>query len=121
MSKPINNTELKPRMNAYVILFSAITCEVIGTMLLPASQSFTKIIPTILLTLSYVLSFYLLALIAEKIPLPILYASWAGLGVCFVAVLNYLFYKQTLSWQAVIGLFLIIVGVSLVNIFKGEL
>jgi small multidrug resistance pump len=43
------------------------------------------------------------------------------LGVCLVAVLNYLFYKQTLSWQAVIGLFLIIVGVSLVNIFKGEL
>ena len=121
MSKAINNTELKTRMNAYIILFSAIACEVIGTMLLPASQSFTKIIPTTLLALSYIFSFYLLALIAEKIPLPILYASCAGLGVCLVAVLNYLFYKQTLSWQAVIGLFLIIVGVTLVNIFKGEL
>ncbi len=90
-------------------------------MLLPASQSFTKIIPTTLLTLSYILSFYLLTLITEKIPLPILYASWSGLGVCLIAVLSYIFYKQTLSWQAVIGLFLIIVGVSLVNIFKGEL
>ena len=121
MSKAINNAELKTKMNPYIILFSAITCEVIGTMLLPASQSFTKAIPTILLTLSYILSFYLLALIAEKIPLPILYASWAGLGVCLVAVLNYLFYNQTLSWQAVVGLFLIIAGVSLVNIFKGDL
>ncbi len=106
-------------MNAYIILFAAIACEVMGAMLLPASQNFTKIIPTTSLTLSYILSFYLLALIVQRIPLPILYASWAGLGVCSVAVLNYLFYKEALSWQTVIGLFLIIVGVSLVNIFKG--
>ena len=72
-------------------------------------------------TLCYGLLLYLLALIAEEIPLTILYASWAGLGVFFVAVLNYLCYAQTLSWQAVIGLFLIIVGVSFVNVFKGEL
>jgi small multidrug resistance pump len=90
-------------------------------MLLPASQNFTKIIPTVSLVLFYILSFYLLALIVQKIPLPILYASWAGLGVCSVAILNYIFYKQALSWQAVIGLFLIIAGVTLVNIFKTEI
>ena len=52
-------------MNAYIILFAAIACEVTGTMLLPASQNFTKIIPTTSLTLSYILSFYLLALIVQ--------------------------------------------------------
>ena len=34
-------------MNVYLTLFSAIALEVIGTMLLPASQNFSKFIPTI--------------------------------------------------------------------------
>jgi hypothetical protein len=33
-------------MNVYLMLFAAIGLEVVGTMLLPASQNFTKIIPT---------------------------------------------------------------------------
>ena len=31
----------------YLFLFGAIFCEVAGTMLLPVSQNFTKLIPTI--------------------------------------------------------------------------
>jgi hypothetical protein len=35
-------------MNAYLMLIAAIIFEVLGTMLLPASQSFTKTLPTII-------------------------------------------------------------------------
>ncbi len=87
-------------------------------MLLPASQNFTKIIPSTVLIISYVVSFYLLALLSQKLPLAILYASWAGLGVFSVALLSYIFYKQTLNWQTIIGLFLIVVGVTLVNLYR---
>ncbi|MBH68370.1 MAG: QacE family quaternary ammonium compound efflux SMR transporter [Rhodospirillaceae bacterium] len=105
-------------MNIYIILFVAIAFEVLGTMLLPASQNFTKIIPSTVLIISYVVSFYLLALLSQKLPLAILYASWAGLGVFSVALLSYIFYKQTLNWQTIIGLFLIVVGVTLVNLYR---
>ena len=105
-------------MQSYIILFFAVALEVLGTMLLPASQNFTKPVPTSILLVSYGASFYFLALVSQKLPLAIIYASWAGLGVFTVALLGYIFYKQALNWQTVIGLFLIIVGVILVNVYK---
>ena len=106
-------------MNPYVFLFSAIAFEVLGTMLLPVSQNFTKILPTTILLFSYVISVYFLSMSVTKLPLTIVYGSWAGLGVFSVALLSYIFYKETLSWQGIFGLFFIIIGVSLVNIYKG--
>lgn len=105
-------------MNIYLVLFSAIFFEVLGTMLLPASQNFTKTSPTIILLISYAISFYFLAIVSQKLPLSIVYASWSGAGVFTIAVLSYFFYKQTLNWQTIAGLFLIVIGVTIVNIYK---
>ena len=107
------------RMKLYAILFFAIAFEVLGTMLLPASQNFTKLFPTSILLASYGASFYFLALVSQKLPLAIIYASWAGLGVFSVAILSYFFYKQTLNWQTIIGLFLIIFLVNLNKAISG--
>ncbi len=105
-------------MNAYLILFFAIAFEVIGTMMLPVTNSFSKIVPSTLVILFYTISFYFLSITVEKLPLAIVYASWAGLGVFTVSLLSYIFYKQTLNWQTVLGLFFIVIGVVLVNIYK---
>ena len=105
-------------MNPYIVLFLAIIFEVIGTMLLPVSQNFTKLLPSSILLLSYGVSFYFLAIVTQKLPLSVVYATWSGMGVFTVALLSYIFYKQTLSWQSIVGLFLIVVGVTIVNIYK---
>ena len=105
-------------MNVYFMLFAAIAFEVVGTMLLPASQNFTKIIPTSVLLISYGMSFYFLAIVSQKLPLSIVYASWSGVGIFSIAILSYIFYKQTLNWQIILGLFFIVIGVTIVNIFK---
>lgn len=105
-------------MQIYLALFAAIAFEVLGTMLLPASQNFTKLLPSSVLMISYGVSFYLLAFLSQKLPLAIIYASWAGLGVFSVALLSSIFYKQTLNWQTMLGLFLIVIGVTIVNIYK---
>jgi small multidrug resistance pump len=62
-------------MNIYIILFAAIVFEVLGTMLLPAPQNFSKPLPSAILLISYGVSFYLLALLSQKLPLAIIYAS----------------------------------------------
>ena len=107
-------------MSSYLILFAAILFEVIGTMLLPASNNFTKLFPTLALLVSYIISIYFLALVSQKLPLSIVYASWAGLGVFSVALLSYFFYRQTLNLPMIFGLFLIVVGVTIVNIYKTQ-
>tara|TARA_B100000945_G_C20355030_1_gene584188 strand:- start:289 stop:609 length:321 start_codon:yes stop_codon:yes gene_type:complete len=105
-------------MNVYLTLFGAIAFEILGTMLLPASQNFSKAIPTSVLLISYGISFYLLAIVTQKLPLSIVYASWSGLGVFSVAILSYIFYEQELNFQIILGLFLIVIGVTIVNIYK---
>jgi small multidrug resistance pump len=105
-------------MNVYIILFAAILFEVLGTMLLPASQNFSKVLPTSILIISYVTSFYMLAIVSQKLNLSVVYASWSGIGIFSIAILSYIFYKQPLNWQTVLGLFLIVVGVTIVNIYK---
>ena len=104
-------------VKTYIFLFGAIFCEVAGTMLLPVSQNFTRIIPTICLTIFYLVSFYLMTFVMDKLPIAIVYATWSGLGVFTIALLGYFFFKQTLAWQAIVGLFLIVIGVILVNSF----
>lgn len=105
-------------MSAYLFLSGAIIFEVIGTLMLPATQNFSKILPSVILAVSYILSFYLLTFAIKEIPLAIVYASWAGAGVLLIAILSYFFYQQMLNWQTIVGLFLIVFGVVLVNIYK---
>ena len=104
-------------IKTYLFLTGAIICEVCGTMLLPITQNFTRITPTIFLALFYLSAFYLLTFVVDKLPIAIVYGTWSGLGIFTIAILGYIFFKQTLSWQAIIGLFLIIAGTLLVNAF----
>ena len=106
---------------AYIFMFVSIFCEVAGTMLLPLSQNFTKLYPTFALAAFYLIAFYLLTFVVNKLPIAIVYATWSGLGIFTIAILGYIFFKQTLAWQAIVGLFLIVIGVILVNSFTGKI
>ena len=108
-------------VKTYIFLIAAIFCEVAGTMLLPFSQNFTKLIPTTFLAIFYISALYLLTFVVNKLPIAIVYATWSGLGIFTIALLGYVFLKQTLAWQAILGLFLIVIGVVLVNSFTIKL
>ena len=105
-------------IKTYLFLFGAIFCEVAGTMLLPISNNFSKIMPTFALVILYLAAFYLLTFVVNKLPIAIVYATWSGLGIFTIAILGYIFFKQTLAWQSILGLFLIVIGVILVNTFS---
>lgn len=107
-------------LKSYIFLSLAIILEVFGTMLLPVSQNFTRIVPTVALVAAYVCSFYFLTFALKTIPIAVVYASWAGLGVFLIAVLSKFIFDQSLSWQVIVGLVLIILGVILVNTFSGS-
>ena len=105
-------------IKTYLFLVGGIFCEVAGTMLLPSSQNFSKFIPTFALAIFYLTAFYLLTFVVNKLPIAIVYATWSGLGIFTIAILGYIFFKQTLAWQSILGLFLIVIGVILVNTFS---
>ena len=105
---------------AYLFLFVAIFCEVAGTLLLPSTQNFTKIIPTSVAAACYLSALYCLTHVLHKIPIAIVYATWSGLGIFTIAIFGYFFFKQSLNWQVVLGLCFIVIGVVLVNSFSSK-
>ena len=107
-------------IKTYFFLFVAIFCEVAGTMLLPTTQNFTKVIPTSIMAVCYLSALYFLTHVLDKIPIAVVYATWSGLGIFTIAIFGYFFFKQSLSWQAILGLFLIVAGVVLINSFSSR-
>jgi len=86
-------------------------------MLLPASQNFLCLLPTAALIGCYSASFYFLTLGHNTLPIAVAYATWSGLGIFLVKVFGYLVFQQSLEWQAILGLVMIVGGVILVNTY----
>ena len=103
---------------AYFYLAIAIVTEVIGTSALNATQEFSKLVPTVVVVVAYLTSFYFMTLVLRTIPLGVTYAIWSGLGVVLVAVAGVFLYKQVPDLPAIIGMGLIILGVLVIHLFS---
>jgi small multidrug resistance pump len=103
---------------AYIYLAIAIIAEVASTSALKASDEFTKLIPSLIVIVGYGASFYLLTLVLRTIPVAITYAVWSGAGIVLVAIIGVILYKQIPDIPAVIGMGLIIAGISIINFYS---
>lgn len=102
---------------AYIFLLLSIMGELIGTSLLKASAGFTKLFPTIGVIFSFVFAFFFLSLSLKTIPLNIAYALWSGIGTVATVVISILIWKEKITAGSLIGIFLIIAGVVVLNFF----
>ncbi|BAC24732.1 emrE [Wigglesworthia glossinidia endosymbiont of Glossina brevipalpis] len=104
-------------MICYIYLFIAILAEVFSTSLLKISEGFTKIFPSILIILGYIVSSFFLSLALKDIPIGIAYSSWSGFGIVFVTISGYFLYNQKINLIEIFGIILIITGVLIINIY----
>jgi small multidrug resistance pump len=102
----------------YLYLITAIIFEVIGTAALQASEQFTRPRPLILTALGYMAAFYFLSLVLRTMPVGIAYAIWSGLGVVLITLVGLVWFGQRLDIPAILGLGLIIAGVTVINLFS---
>ena len=105
-------------MNHWVYLISAIVSEVIAPSALKASTGFSKPLPSVVVVVGYLVSFYFLSLTLKTIPVGIAYAIWSGVGVVLISIVAWLLYGQKLDLPALIGMGLIISGVMVINLFS---
>lgn len=103
---------------AYLFLALAILAEVIGTMALKATNGFTVVLPSAIVLISYTAAFILLSFCLREIPVGIAYGIWAGIGIVLVTVAGAFIYKQIPDTPAVIGLLLIVTGVTIIHLFS---
>jgi len=102
----------------YVYLGIAIVCETIATSSLKASDQFSRLVPSVVTVVMYLISFYLLALTLRTMPVGIAYAIWSGAGVVLIALVGWLWFKQSLDVPAMAGIGLIIAGVLVLNLLS---
>ncbi|WP_291971106.1 SMR family transporter [Candidatus Symbiopectobacterium sp.] len=102
----------------YLFLSLAIVAEVIATSALKLSDDFSRLMPSIITVIFYGVSFYCLSLTMRTLPTGIIYAIWSGVGIVLIATVSWLFYGQKLDLPAILGMFLIILGVIVINLFS---
>ncbi|WP_159978715.1 MULTISPECIES: SMR family transporter [unclassified Novosphingobium] len=102
----------------YGILDIAIIAEVIGTSFMKQSEGFTKLIPSLITGVAYLIAFYCLSLTLKTIPTGVAYAIWSGTGIVLIATVAWAFQGQKLDMPAILGMALIISGVLVMNVFS---
>jgi small multidrug resistance pump len=96
---------------AYAVLAAAIVAEVVATVSLKATEGFTRLWPIALVVGGYAISFWLLSLSLERLPLAVVYCVWAGFGMAGAAIAGWLLFGEALDVSAVAGIALIAAGV----------
>ncbi|TCL09401.1 small multidrug resistance pump [Shimia isoporae] len=103
---------------AYLFLMIAVVFETIGTTALQASNQFSKLVPSLIVVVSYAAAFYLMALTLRYLPVGITYAIWSGMGIVLIAFIGFVVFGQKLDWPAILGMGLIVLGILVINLFS---
>ncbi|MFD0869711.1 Quaternary ammonium determinant C [Chlamydia abortus] len=100
----------------WVYLLLAIVLEIAGTVSMKLSQGFTKVWPSALMIVFYLLAFSSLNLSLKHVPVSVAYAIWSGLGTAAIAVIGYMVFQESMTWLKAASILLIILGVIGLNI-----
>jgi len=96
----------------YLFLALAIASEVVATISLKLSEGFTRLVPSVVVVVGYLVAFGLLSqALTRGLGVSIAYGVWAAAGVALVAVIGALFLGESLTWVQVGGIGLVIAGV----------
>ena len=100
-------------MFGWLLLSGAVVAEVGATIALKLSDGFSRWVPSGIVVVGYLVSFYLLArILARGMNLGVVYAVWSALGVALIVLVDVLFFGERLSMMQVGGLFMVVLGVA---------
>jgi len=97
---------------SWLILFFAILFEVGGTLTLKFTHGMTRLWPTVLMFVLYLLSLFGLSLAVERIPVGTAYAVWSGVGTLMVAIIGVMWFKEPVTVLRLVSTMFIILGVA---------
>ncbi|MFD4690705.1 multidrug efflux SMR transporter [Streptomyces sp. NBC_00683] len=100
----------------YGLLAVAIAAEVAGTTAMKYSEGFTRLWPSLITVVGYVLAFALLAQTLKTLSVGTAYAIWAGAGTAAVAAIGILWMGESAGAAKLAGIALIIAGVVVLNL-----
>jgi small multidrug resistance pump len=103
-------------MHPWLMLALAIAAELAATTALKLSYGFTRALPSGIVVLGYVISFYLLSQVLKTQEVGIVYAIWSGAGLAIIALIGVVFLGESVSALKIGGLIAILAGVLMLNL-----
>lgn len=106
-------------MNPYLILGAAILAELFGTTALNLSSGFTRPLPSVGVVVGYGVSFYLVSLVLEDLPIGLVYGTWSAVGIVGIAAIGVVAFDEPVDLAGLLGIALIGAGVYVLNVVSG--
>ncbi|MFD9392799.1 DMT family transporter [Streptomyces sp. NPDC060000] len=100
----------------YLTLVGAIAAEVAATTSMKYSDGFSRLWPSLLTAVGYVVAFLLLAQTLKTVGIGTAYAIWAGVGTAAIAVIGLALFGESLTLTKAAGILLIVGGVVVLNL-----
>lgn len=101
---------------SYFFLGLTVAAEVAATTLLKYSKGFTKLLPTILCVLSYIVCYTSFSKAVTKINLGVAYATWCGLGIIVTTLVSVFVFREQMTMLGVFAIALIVIGCVILNL-----
>ncbi|OEC33967.1 quaternary ammonium compound-resistance protein SugE [Pseudomonas cuatrocienegasensis] len=98
-------------LNGWGFLLLAGICEVFYASIIPRTDGFTRLWPSLYCGFFLLLSIYLLSLSVRVLPLGLAYAVWVGIGTLGTVAYATLFMGETLGLVRSLCLVMIIAGI----------
>ena len=105
--------------SGYIFLFLGIVTGISANSFAKISDGFSKLNPTIACLILMCICMYSLSKAMSVIPVGFTYATYGGLTITAIALFGVIKYNQVPNVYGIIGIFLIVIGVILLN-FYGE-
>lgn len=103
-------------LSAWLMLAGAIAAELVATSSLKLAQGFSRPLPSLVVIIGYMISFWLLSRVVERLELGIVYAVWCGVGMAVVAVIGVVVYGESVSLLKTAGILAIVLGTVLLSL-----
>ncbi|MBQ6974171.1 MAG: multidrug efflux SMR transporter [Oscillospiraceae bacterium] len=96
----------------WIMLLLAAVCEVTWAVAMKYAQGFTRLVPSLITVVGYILSAVFLAAALKKLPLGTAYAMWTGFGIVGTTVLGLVLFHEHLSPAQMGCVALIVAGIT---------
>ena len=110
---------IRRRRMHWIYLTLAIVFEVTGTTCMKLSDGFSRLVPSVLMGVCYVVSFILLTFVLKRVDVSVAYAIWGGVGTALIATIGVLWFREPITLLKLCGLLAIIGGVVALNLSGG--
>ncbi len=97
-------------MEWFILLLAGIS-EVIWAVSMKVAEGFSKLLPTIITIIFYLLSALFLSLALKKLPLSTAYALWTGFGIVATTLIGIIYFNETINLIQVICIMMIVLGI----------